>query len=44
MDVSILGNLRINDGDCDDQPYLFPEKDATVRFLGQAEMIQAWQL
>ena len=44
MDVSIL-EIYINDGEIVmTSRIFFPEKDATVRFLGQAEMIQAWQL
>ena len=44
MDVSIL-EIYINDGEIVMTSRIFlPEKDATVRFLGQAEMIQAWQL
>ena len=44
MDVSIL-EIYINDGEIVmTSRIFFSEKDATVRFLGQAEMIQAWQL
>lgn len=44
MDVSIL-EIYINDGEIVmTSRIFFPGKDATVRFLGQAEMIQAWQL
>ena len=44
MDVSIL-EIYINDGEIVmTSRIFFSGKDATVRFLGQAEMIQAWQL